>query len=184
MININIKKTVFILSLFFIIVFVMEMFPRSLFPIKYREYVYSSAIEQNIDPYLIFAIIKAESGFDPNAVSRKDARGLMQITEKTANWGAVALKYSNFSQEDLFNPEVNINIGTWYVATLMKEFDHDINLVLAAYNGGSGNVKNWLKNKELGYSGETPEKIPFKETKRFVLKVKNYYRIYENIYRK
>ena len=87
-----------------------------MYPIKYKELVFQYAGENNIDPYLVFSIIKAESGFDPDATSRKNARGLMQITDSTGNWGAEKLEIDNFIVDDLYLPEINIRIGCWYIS--------------------------------------------------------------------
>ena len=154
-----------------------------MFPLKYKQYVYKYSAEHGIDPYLIFAIIKAESSFNPWATSVKDAKGLMQITEKTGIWGAQSLKIKNFSADSLYDPETNIRIGCWYISMLMKEFDNNTDLVIAAYNGGSGNVSGWLKDRNYSRSGNSLEKIPFKETDRFLKKVKNYYSIYKSLYK-
>ncbi|WP_242987580.1 lytic transglycosylase domain-containing protein [Anaerobacterium chartisolvens] len=155
---------------------------KQFYPIKYKEQVYRYSEKSNVDPHLIFAIIKAESGFDPDAVSRKGARGLMQITIETGCWAADKLKMSEFNEDDLYDPDINIQIGCWYVAWLMKQFNNDTDLVIAAYNGGNGNVSKWLKNKEFSKSGQTLEKIPFKETDRFLKKVKNNYSNYKKLY--
>jgi len=143
-----------------IIVVVLNNAVKIIFPLKYSEYVYKYSVENNIDPYLVFAIIKAESGFNPRAVSRKNARGLMQISEVTGKWGAESLGYKEFSIESLYEPEINIQIGCWYLNTLMNEFNNNIDLVIAAYNGGSGNVNKWLKNKDYSNSGSNLKKIP------------------------
>lgn len=151
---------------------------------KYEEYVYRYSEKSNIDPYLVFAVIKAESGFEAGAVSKKNAKGLMQITEKTGNWGAQNLNLSRYNSESLFNPETNICIGCWYLGNLMKEFNNNLDLVITAYNGGSGNVNEWLKDKSLSNTGNSLEKIPFKETERYVKKVRDYYFIYKRLYEK
>lgn len=154
------------------------------YPVRYKEYVFKYAQIHNIDPYLAYAIIKAESGFNPDATSRKYAKGLMQITDETGSWGAKSLKIENFTSDRLYEPSTNINIGCWYLAKLMDEFDGDIDLVVAAYNGGSGNVNKWLKDKSFSDSGYNLERIPFKETEKFLKKVKNYYSAYKSIYPK
>lgn len=152
------------------------------YPLKFKEEVFKYSKEHNVDPYLIYAIIKAESNFNPDATSRKNAKGLMQITDKTGLWGAERLGLEGFVEDELYNPDTNIRIGCWYVRQLMKEFDNNMDLVIAAYNGGSGNVSEWLKNKELSRTGKTLEKIPFKETDNYLKKVKKYHSIYRRLY--
>jgi len=154
------------------------------YPLKYKELVFRYAGEHNIDPYLVFSIIKAESGFDPDATSRKNARGLMQITDRTGNWGAEKLEIENFITDDLYLPEINIRIGCWYISQLMKEFGNNMNLVISAYNAGSGNVSSWLKNKDLSRDGKELDRIPFKETENYLKKVNKYYDMYKKLYKK
>ncbi|MCR4437047.1 MAG: lytic transglycosylase domain-containing protein [Clostridiales bacterium] len=153
-----------------------------IYPIKYKEYVFKHSQKNNIDPYLVFAIIKTESNFNPKAQSRKNAKGLMQITDETGKWAANKNKLENFKTEDLYNPEINILLGCWYIHWLMQQFNNDTDLVIAAYNGGNGNVNEWLKDKKFSSSGTSLEKIPFKETDNFVKKVKKYHDVYKGLY--
>jgi len=152
------------------------------YPMKHKEFVFRYSKDYNIDPLLVFSIIKAESGFDKDAVSYRNAMGLMQITEETAVWGASEIGIENFSVRDLFDPEINIKIGCWYLNRLMKEFDNDLDLIIAAYNGGSGNVKKWLKDSRYSSSPNKLDIIPFRETERYLKKVKNNYYIYKKLY--
>jgi len=165
-----------------LIVVIIEYAAKSMFPLKYKDIVFKYAMEFEIDPYLVFAIMKAESSFNPKAVSKKGAVGLMQIAETTGKWGARSLNLDNFSADDLYDPDINIRIGCWYLNRLMKEFDNELELVIAAYNGGSGNVSEWLKNRDYSSSGKNLDKIPFKETERYLKRVKNYHAIYERLY--
>jgi len=110
-----------------------------------------------VDRFLIKAVIKAESDFDHQAVSRKGAQGLMQLMPPTADAMAV---------EDPFNPEENILGGTHYLSLLLKRFKNNKNLALAAYNAGPENVES--------HQGVPP----FPETENFVKKVMDYYRLY------
>lgn len=152
------------------------------FPTRYGEYVFKYSQQFNIDPYLVFAVIKAESGFNPHARSKKDAKGLMQITDSTGQWILNALGRKDFSLEILFDPEINIMAGTWYLSWLSAEFDNDLNLVISAYNCGHGRVKEWLRDTNISKSGITLDRIPFPETDNFTRKVLRYYRIYRRIY--
>ena len=156
---------------------------KAIYPLKYKEQVFKYASESKLDPYLIYAIMKAESGFDPKATSKKNAKGLMQLMDATATEGANALKLVDFTVKDLYNPETNIRIGCWHVNKLMNQFN-DVDLVIAAYNGGGGKVKEWLRNKEFSSTGDTLEVIPFKETDKFLKKVKSYYNEYKRLYEK
>lgn len=172
------------MTLLFISIFINNSTPvlKKTYPLKFNEYVFKYSRDNLIDPYLVFAIIKAESSFNPDALSQKNAYGLMQLTKKTAEWGAESKKLEEFSVEELYIPETNIMLGCWYLGQLMMEFNGNTNLVLAAYNGGSGNVKEWLGNKNLSKTGYSLDRIPFVETKRFVEKVANYYHVYLKLY--
>jgi soluble lytic murein transglycosylase len=155
---------------------------RRLYPVKYTEEVSMYSIEYGLDPYLILAVINAESGFDPMARSHKDAMGLMQLTEKTAKWGASEIGLRDFRIEDLYEPNTNIRLGCWYMKNLLNEFNQDVDLAIAAYNGGSGNVKKWLEDKNYSSSGKSLDRIPFRETEEFVRKVKRYRELYKKLY--
>ncbi len=163
------------------IIFIMGGAAKLLYPDKYNELVQQYSAEYQVDPYLVMAIIKVESGFRPEAVSPKNARGLMQISERTGKWGAEELSLTDYSNEKLFEPETNIRIGCWYLSVLYREFG-ETELVLAAYNGGSGNVSQWLRDSSLSSTGKTLDRIPFKETEQYLTKVKNAYKIYKKLY--
>ena len=150
--------------------------------IQYENIVNKYATEYELDPYLIYSIIRTESAFDENAVSKKDARGLMQIMPETGKWIADTLKIENFNTEDLYTPEKNIMMGVWYFKHLMKQFNNDINLAIVAYNAGPGNAQNWLENKEISSNGMDLDKIPFDETEKYQKKIVETYKIYQNIY--
>lgn len=164
------------------IVLLMDNAARMLYPVKYKEFVAEYSLENNLDPCLVLAVIKTESNFRPKVVSRRNAKGLMQISDKTGKWGAERLKLEDYTTDRLFDPETNIAIGCWYLGVLMKQYEGNLDLVLAAYNGGSGNVSQWLKDKSLSHSGKTLDRIPFKETERYVKKVRNSYTQYKRLY--
>ena len=149
-----------------------------LYPKKYSDYVEFYSKEYNIDEDLVYSIIKAESKFKKDAVSRRGAKGLMQIGDGTRDW---AMEELDIKDADIFEPEDNIRIGCWYLNKLYREFG-DIDLVIAAYNGGSGNVKKWLADEAYSQDGENLHTIPFKETSAYVEKVKHNYEMYKIIY--
>ncbi len=156
---------------------------RTIYPLRYYDLVEKYANEYEIDPYLILAIIKNESKFNPKAVSRKDAKGLMQIAPVTGQWASEKLNIEDYSEYMLFNPDLNIKIGTWYLNILKNEFDSNIEVMIAGYNAGNGNVKKWLENPEYSKDGKTLEVIPFNETKIYQKKVLRDYKIYSKIYK-
>lgn len=154
------------------------------YPIKYSEYVYKYSTQYDLDPFLVFSIIRVESNFNSQAQSKKGAKGLMQITDKTGEWAAKEIGVNNYTSDMLFDPKYNIMFGCWYFNNLIKQFNGNIVLALAAYNGGSGNVEKWLKNKEYSSTGEYLDKIPFGETERYIIKVQKDYNVYKNLYGK
>lgn len=151
------------------------------YPLMHRELIEKYSDEYDLDPFLVLAVIKVESSFRPDVVSPRDARGLMQITGKTGEWIAGKLKIGNYSKDMLFEPEMNIRLGCWYLSTLYHEFG-ELELMLAAYNAGSGNVSQWLKNSKYSKDGKSLDKIPFKETEKYLVKVKKSQAIYKKLY--
>jgi len=174
---------VIILLAVLIIIFInSKWFLRLAYPLHFEEIIFKYSEINDLDPYLVVAIIKVESKFLPGAISAKGARGLMQIMPETGRWAAEQMGLEAFSPGDLFDPETNIKIGTWYLNQLRREFNNDIDLVLAAYNGGRGNVKKWMERKQIDFGAKSIENIPFEETKLFIIKVKKTYRNYKRIY--
>lgn len=154
---------------------------KMLYPMKYADLISKYSEQYDLDPYLVTAVINVESNFRPDAISHKNAIGLMQISEKTGKWAAGKLKLKGFDSADLFEPEINIKLGCWYLSTLYKEYG-SLDLALAAYNGGSGNVNQWLKDESLSPNGKTLEHIPFPETDKYIVKVKKNYSVYKRLY--
>lgn len=149
---------------------------RYLFPQKsaYDAIVYRYALQYGLQPEFVFAVIKTESNFDPNAHSPKDARGLMQITPDTLNWALMKEGTGEkITAEDLFNPQINIRYGCLILSLLKDEFSDDTT-VLAAYNAGRNNVLNWLKDRRYSKNGSTILKTPYDETNNYIKKVQNY----------
>jgi len=172
---------IIILIIYFGAIFIMKKY---FFPIKHESYVEKYSEEYNLDKYLVYSVIKVESNFNGKAESNKGAKGLMQIMDFTGEWGAREIGVNYFLPSMLFDEELNIRIGTWYLNNLMQEFDNDVDLVLAAYNGGSGNVNKWLSDEEYSEDGKTLSIIPFNETKKYVDKVNIINKIYKYLYEK
>lgn len=150
-------------------------------PILYRDIIFKEAANADLDRYLLAAIVKTESNYDPLAVSVKGARGLMQIMPDTGKWVAEQ-RNQGFSNDQLFNPQYNVRIGSLYVSDLYKEFHGNTILVLAAYNAGQGNVKKWQKNNNWSGDRNSIDQIPFPETRQFVRKVLFYQQVYKRLY--
>lgn len=153
------------------------------YPKLYRQFVEENADKYNLDPLFIYAMIKTESGFDTKAISRSGAKGLMQIMDKTGEWGALMCEIEGYTPEMLFDPSINIQIGCWYINRLINQYEGDIDIALAAYNAGSGNVAKWKSNTAYSLDGKTIHTIPFKETENYIKRVKFRYQVYKLLYR-
>lgn len=151
------------------------------YPLKYRTILFQRAQEYGLDPFLVAAVIRAESGFKPRATSDQGARGLMQIMPETGEWIAAQMKVP-YSDELLYDPDYNIRLGCWYLEELHREFGGDTVLALAAYNGGRNNVRKWLDERRWTGEHQTLEQIPFQETRLYVAKVLQNFDRYKRIY--
>ncbi|HZU20370.1 MAG TPA: lytic transglycosylase domain-containing protein [Gaiellaceae bacterium] len=143
-------------------------YERIRYPLRYAEYVRVHAREHGLDPALLAAVIYQESKFNPDARSSSGAIGLMQLTPSTAHGIAIRTHGTAFRTSDLFNPEINIRYGAWYLHDLFAKYRSEP-LVLAAYNAGQGNVDRWIA------SGEP---IQYPETAAYVQRVEHLQRIY------
>ena len=155
---------------------------RQIYPKKYSEYVEKYATEYNVDPLLIFSIIKAESNFEKDAQSSSGAQGLMQLMEATATEIANKIDETLVEQKSLLEPEKNIMIGTKYYSELLQMYDGNMLLALTAYNAGIGNVNSWIDSGIIKKDGSDIENIPYKETNMYVRKIINNYKMYQKIY--
>ena len=152
-------------------------------PLKYGETIEKYSAQYGIPKYLMFAIIKTESDFNCMAISPKGARGLMQMMPDTFVWltGKGHLNDPLLTSDSLFIPEISIKYGAYYLSYLYKKFGN-WDTVLAAYNGGEGNVSSWLTDAEYSDGNGNLKYIPFKETRKYVDKVNEHKNIYEKLY--
>jgi soluble lytic murein transglycosylase len=145
------------------------------YPLRYPEAVREYAGKASLDPILVAAVIRVESRFRPYAVSPRGALGLMQVMPETGQWIANQLGIAPFAPAMLFDPFLNLRMGTWYLAHLWEEFHGDPVLALAAYNGGRGKVREWVGRKGWSLGRQNAsfpiESIPYGETRRFVAAV-------------
>ncbi|MDW7675504.1 MAG: lytic transglycosylase domain-containing protein [Bacillota bacterium] len=152
------------------------------YPFEYREIVLQASEEFEIDPFLILAVMRAESKFNPEAVSSKGARGLMQIMPDTGRWIAQQQGIDDFDTIQLFEAETNIRFGAWYLRFLSNEFNQRLTVVLASYNAGPGKVKDWLSDDLWNGTITNVEDIPFPETRNYVQRVSKNLQLYTELY--
>ncbi|MBS4025639.1 MAG: lytic transglycosylase domain-containing protein [Clostridia bacterium] len=157
---------------------------KKFYPFSHRELVVANSQRFQVDPYLILAVMKTESKFRNEAVSPKGARGLMQIMPETGQWIAEQLKIEDFHPDRLFEPEINIMFGTWYLSYLSREFNHNLTVVLSAYNAGPGKTKEWLTGGIWDGTINSLEDVPFTETRNYISRVIRHFRIYSDLYKK
>jgi len=164
-------------------VYQSEWFQRNfIYPFPNQQMVFHYSLINEIDPYLIAAVIRTESKFISDARSPKGAIGLMQIMPDTGQWVAGQLHVVNYSVDSLLDPDANVRLGTWYLASLYREFNANEILMLAAYNGGRGNVKQWMRQLNWDANFRDIEQIPFQETREYVKKVLRAKEKYHELY--
>ena len=150
----------------------------------YQEEILEYSKKNNLDPFLVAAVIKNESGFRIEAKSKPGAVGLMQIMPDTGKWIANEMGIQNFQMAKLAEAETNIRMGCWYLSELEYEFGHNRVLMLTAYNAGRGNTRNWMEEFNWDADFGSIEAIPYVDTREYVRKVLydrgQYYKLYKN----
>jgi soluble lytic murein transglycosylase len=143
------------------------------YPLRYKAIVRGHARNYHLDPALLAAVIETESKFQANARSSSGAIGLMQILPSTAHGIAVHTGGSSFRTEDLYDPEINVRYGAWYLRHLLDKYE-DERMALAAYNAGQDNVDRWrAQGSGIGYA----------ETRAYVARVEKLKGIYGDVWR-
>ncbi len=150
-------------------------------PIKYTQYVERYSRENNIDKYLVYAVIKTESGYDNMAVSNVGARGLMQIMEDSFEWIKFKLGDEDTEYSDMFDAEENIRYGCFLVGYLYEEFGN-IEAAMAAYHAGRGAVNSWLEDPRYSSDGIHLDVIPISDTAHYVDKITTALETYKELY--
>jgi len=146
------------------------------FPMGFELHVMRASKQTNLEPAFIWSVIRQESAFNLQAVSRAGARGLMQLMPGTAR--GVIKKYK-LKNGDLFSPEMNIHLGTLYLSEMTKRFGGNPALAAAAYNAGPHRVDIWLKRTPFDTAEAWIEAIPFNETRRYVQQIMAFISVYE-----
>ena len=178
-------STVFIIACFAILLLILFFMGKdkilaTIYPLDYEPEVFAICDEYGLDPWLIMAVIREESAFDPKAESPVGACGLMQLMPDTAYW--VIDKAGFDYAEDIWQPETNIRLGVWYLAWLMERYANNHTLALAAYNAGHTAVSRWLEEGDWDGSPDALEDVPYGETRHYIEKVLRSYRIYRFLY--
>lgn len=152
------------------------------YPALYRNELLRYAKSKGIDPRFVLAIMKQESSFRANAKSPAAARGLLQLVLDTALKYNKQAGFPNMKDDDLYKPEVNIAIGSYYIAELKKEFGGLYEAVAASYNGGEDNALRWLNRSNPKDAAIFTSEVGFSESKNYVYKVMGNYRVYRELY--
>ena len=152
------------------------------FPLPWWSLVEAEAERRGLDPYLLAALIRQESAFQPQAVSRAGARGLMQLLPSTARLVARKMGRPRPSRTQLFDPQTNVELGTQYLFDVLQRFDGRLEAALASYNAGPGRVDRWLARGNYRDPAEFIESIPFTETRNYVQAVLRNVAIYRRLY--
>jgi soluble lytic murein transglycosylase len=152
------------------------------FPAPYRETIVREANKRKVDPRLVLAIMRQESGFRARAKSPAAARGLLQLTIDTAMKYGPRAGLNNIQDDDLYQPETNISIASEYLGELTRLFPGLPEAVIASYNGGEDNVARWVKRAVQPDAGVFASEVGFTETKGYVFKVMTNYRAYRQLY--
>lgn len=159
-----------------------DTFVKSTHTLKHYATVTEACEKYDVPPSLAYAIIRTESGFDPKAQSRVDARGLMQVTESGLAWiHQRSDEFDDVTVDKLYDPDINIRCGVYVLSLLRQEFDDDAT-VAAAYNAGIGTVWEWLENDAYSDDGKTLHTIPYDETRSYVKRVATSRKIYQKYY--
>ena len=178
------KLSVFIILIVLVIYSLVQIpiLQKIIYPYPQRAIIENYAAKYGVDPLLVVSVIREESKFLPQSKSHKGAIGLMQLMPSTAQSIAERLGDKTYSVDDLLKPEKNIQYGTWYLSSLQKVFPNNRTLVIAAYNGGRGHVKEWIDTGQLDPDNIRIQDIPFQETKDYVGRVLNSYQKYNKLY--
>jgi soluble lytic murein transglycosylase-like protein len=152
------------------------------YPAPFRDSLLAAARQHAVDPRFLLAVMRQESGFNPNAKSPAAARGLLQLTPEVAAKYARATGMAGVSEADLYRPDVNIRLGSAYVADLFRMFPNLPEAVSASYNGGEENVARWVRRAVHQDPGIVTSEVGFTESKDYVNKVLANYRAYQLLY--
>ena len=149
------------------------------YPLSYVETIDKYAEEYGVDKYLVYSMINTESGFNKEAQSHKGAKGLMQLMPMTSEEICGNLS-EDVNSLDMADPETNIKYGVYYIKQLLDKYEGNVEVALAAYNAGMGNVKNWLEST-INIEDFT-NSVNINETKKYISKVNSGRDMYKLLY--
>lgn len=153
------------------------------YPQKYGEYVTYYTDKYGIDPLILYAFIRTESNFKPEAESNVGARGLMQITEQTFDWIKSNIAPTEpLTFDDLYDPETNIRFGCYFVSYCLLRYQNDLSTAAAAYHSGWGTVDKLLAESEYSEDGKTLHTYPYPQMRQYVKKITQNYAAYQRLY--
>jgi soluble lytic murein transglycosylase len=154
----------------------------ALFPRPYWNDLKRFSVANGLDPYLVASLIRQESEFNPAAVSRANAVGLMQLLPRTGKLVAHQEKLTRYNPSQLYTPTVNLQLGTRYFRGMVDQFGGSFAYALAAYNAGSDRVDEWLGQGKYRDEQEFVESIPFTETREYVQAILRNAAVYRQLY--
>jgi soluble lytic murein transglycosylase len=162
-------------------------YPPEVWQLFYPRIYYDKILEQgegtDVDPLLVLSVIRQESVFNPEAKSWVGARGLMQIMPRTGWEISRILRTKSYHKNRLYEVDLNLEFGIWYLSSLLDRFDNDLELSLASYNGGMGNVMKWLETHSDLEIEQLVEIMPLDETRHYTKVVLRNYWVYQKLYR-
>lgn len=163
-----------------------EKLQKSMYPIKYENYVEKYSEEYGVDICLVYGVIRTESNFNPEAVSSAGAIGLMQLMPDTflwlQNYRTQFMPDKILDSDELYDPKTNIEYGVYLLRFLLDRYEGNTSLAICAYNAGYGNVDDWLANGTISASNVLAENVPFPETSNYLTKVSSAADVYKELY--
>jgi peptidoglycan lytic transglycosylase len=159
-----------------------DKFWRLAFPLPYRKQLEDFCRPLSLDPFLVAALIRQESEFNPKAVSRSNARGLTQVMPSTGRELSRKLRIPRYQTSMLFSPDTNLKIGTYYLKALSDQLQGRWEPTLASYNAGKSRVLGWLGTGSFHEPAEFVESIPINETRIYVQSVLRNAEVYRRLY--
>lgn len=179
------RRLVAVLFILLAAVFVLmqtKWVARWMYPLYYYEDIRREAARYDLDPLLVAAVVRVESSFVRDRVSKVGAVGLMQLMPETARWIVQQPGAPKVSTDDLTDPEASLAMGSWYLSYLIERFHGNTVAAVAAYNAGPNRVERWLKEGQWDGTLEHADRIPVGETRHFVQRVFYNFDRYKEIY--